>query len=597
MKMIRRLRNHLVIRKKEYFIFFLAFFMYIILQKIKNYDINLITDNVGMLASPTYLAGLNWTNIISFSSYYGYGFKWIYFLLFLITTNPYIIVFGIWTINALFVGLGAIVLYKILLKFFKSPDNIFTVLLTLITVYFADDFYFGGLGALYQESAIFVVELCMFYLVLKLIDEKNEKKLKLNVIFLSIISIYSVTIHERNIALVIITYLIIVIYFIYKRRKFPFLSFLLTNIICYGIHLFLKNNLITIFWSSKASTGELMNTSPVSGNITWFLEGFKAISILIEAVISNIVTLGFRTYGLSYVLFAAILILLFKIIKTKKFDTQNEKQYIIMLISCFTVLFVIFGVGVRWGKMIYLNNNIFGYKGFTYERYYIIYIWPGLVSLISLLYQKTKKEKIRVFSVGLLMAFISLLLFVLGPYHQLVNNYDSALQRLLPTILLFNSDSYRIKIIAYFLVMLIVLILLGFFRTKKVILFISFVCCISICSNLSNLNNDITFSQAYGGYDVVNYLQKENLIDYDSVYCTSRTRYSYQFMLNRYSIIYDYPESESNDILLQNISFINTEKSNEMIQNGFKYLILNDYEVIYYFGNSDIDIALQNYQL
>ena len=70
--------------------FFLCFFVQALLF-FKDNDISIIEDRIGDFALPSYLAGLDWSVLIAQTKYYGYGMKWIFFPLFVLTDDPHII--------------------------------------------------------------------------------------------------------------------------------------------------------------------------------------------------------------------------------------------------------------------------------------------------------------------------------------------------------------------------------------------------------------------------------------------------------------------------------------------------------------------------
>lgn len=110
---------NLVKRRYVFFSIVLSFMLYL-LRLVQNNNIDITMDEFGTLANASYYAGLDWSNVLSTTRYYGAGFYWIYSIFFRIFENPYVIVILIYVINSLLVSLTAGLIYTIMVRWQKG---------------------------------------------------------------------------------------------------------------------------------------------------------------------------------------------------------------------------------------------------------------------------------------------------------------------------------------------------------------------------------------------------------------------------------------------------------------------------------------------
>lgn len=160
-------------------------------------DISLIADEIGTIASAPFLAGFDWSDVVSKTNYYGFGYYWIAFVLFKMTDN-YVVIFAVITIVNFILCTGvSIQIYLILTREFGLPENIITTLVVSICCTFRHNAYDFA-----NEYPVFILTWLICALLAKLCHKNNSDKTNTKcTVALALILIYALTVHERMIGL------------------------------------------------------------------------------------------------------------------------------------------------------------------------------------------------------------------------------------------------------------------------------------------------------------------------------------------------------------------------------------------------------------
>ena len=139
---------------KIQFLLFLGVFSFKIILNLflKSSTLTAGNDDIGTMAGAAYFAGLDWSDVISRSLYYGWGYSMFMAPAFLLTDNVRILFQAMLAYNALLLGLSVVICYNILHKILKIQNKTFCVLVTL-----AANFYFIALmntNIVFNETAI-----------------------------------------------------------------------------------------------------------------------------------------------------------------------------------------------------------------------------------------------------------------------------------------------------------------------------------------------------------------------------------------------------------------------------------------------------------
>lgn len=358
-----------------------------------------VYDEGGSMAFAAYLAGKDWSNIISTGAYYGFGYYFFYTPIFKITNNPYIIYKLVCLGNAFVQAICGLIAYMIISRYLGNrstyiQNSIIAVLCSyLVTV---------RVNA-YNENGIILISWLISLLICMLIDTEELKKKKIISIILWGLATWGLTIHTRAIILVIALLIIMVIYkVIYKEELFPKAIYII------GITLFTLSKVCIklvqgVLWNNEA--GNIHNASV---NVSKHLDNFNFMDInawkaIIYVIIGQINALNIFSGSL---LIFSIIFSIYYIVKNWRLDDKKYKFFCVIVCTFLACFFgMIIGQAITWGDGVFYNlsqsqRNVDVYKSFTYVRYACAYMGPIILcGLVQLNNEEKNIRKILLFSV------------------------------------------------------------------------------------------------------------------------------------------------------------------------------------------------------
>lgn len=588
-------KNYLLVGLCIFIIKLLFFFAY------SDYGIN--SDRIGDLLAPTTLAGLDWKGLAKHVGYYGYGFKWIYFIFFKLTDNPAVIYYCILVMYDLLYVLLGILIYHMLRKHFDGLDNKIAVLLSII---------FGVLqpADIKSEPSVYIAGWMVCFFVLKAVNNREKKQNIINAVVLALLLAYCVTLHGRMVALLMAFVIVMIIY----RIKFsewmvnPYVFFILQALF-YVLVKTANRAYCNYFWNAS----EVRNSTAIKDNLKlYFFESIDGLKVACSCLVSNLVTLGTQTYGLGWIAAALFVFALFFLPRKKKgidYSEEDKKIYAVLWIFGTAVAIVIAGIAVQWGVDVYYGN-LYGYKGFVYGRYFVNFAYPAiLVSVVWLLrhYKDFEKKMPCVCSVityvGLVLMSLTFLKFVFPDLQQAYIDYvptEKTSLTMLDWLLfarLFEKEdiafNFYINLAIIFVIITVVFATL--LCTKKVkdmiVIYLSIVLSFVLFSNTNGFSFEkpkaILSSCLYDTtYHTFKDFEANEINLKDDIIYTDYAPWPLQFKLNRYKISYDWNEISDNpdksfvfvsvhgpDIELQNIHI---EWCYYIVMDGTEYMYFND---------------------
>lgn len=539
-------------------------------------NIEFLSDHIGDLAVPSYLAGLDWSNLIYEASYYGYGYKWVFFILFKLSEDPVKIAIGIKVVNCIFRGIAAVFIYDIQKRFFElGKDWLSAFFAIVISVYHAG-------GFVNSEASIFVFQWVLIWCMLCFIKcDMSKKQIGLGVL-LGLLVMYMLTLHERNWNLVMTTTFICTIDCIAKKQWRKWIAFV-SGLGCgFVVQYILKQSIIEYFWLSR---GEklLYNTTVIASKtqVTWFLESFSAFKFMMKAFISNIVTLGFHTYGLLYIVLMLFVVACWKIVIKREKEICCED--IVLIFSVIATFVILFGVSTKWPVYYFCGNRFYGYKGFSYSRYYAPYIWPAVMVLFCYFRKNMVDRKMVLFSFSLMIGLVGLFFGKIYNEYLYANemNANAHIERMMPKLWLKNGtlqDNFKLYIGVVILIYVAIIIFVTYSKSMSSVVLAIFIVLISarIIQTEDILSFETNFDVADSGYRLISQMRDEN-VNVERVYCNYNARYTYQFVLNRIPVINNMPgEDEINAII-----FVQPQMDSvEFVNMGYEFVKLDDNEAI-----------------
>ena len=402
------------INRKNLIIVFLVCFLYNFLSFLRAYYLRLYPDDIGVLMGAAHLAGLNWSGISDFVGYYGQAYYIIFTPLFLITNNPYIIFITIQLVSVVLTGLTGVIIYRCSVLYFRLNDDIYTILLSALCTTFIS----VAPGTLSNEIALQPVVWVICLLLMRLFNEEKRKKRIALTILLVIALSFSLLLHTRFIALVLVIAVVAVLFFLLFRK------WVVEPLVFYPLIVFgyigtewIKNTLTNLLWGGKVAS-EVLNAS-----MDVFLDVSRITSIytIIRVIISNIYTLIIATHGIAAVVLVLAASLLFQIVKNIRKDRKGKRmeipleQLFVFIVFGLCIIGTILGLTMMWGRGIengiaqgVVTNSM---RGLIYTRYYFIYFSPLLITLYS--YCQKNSKKIAKYCVTANILFLAISIYIM----------------------------------------------------------------------------------------------------------------------------------------------------------------------------------------
>lgn len=354
------------------------------------------SDELATMATPAYLAGNNWADVIANSSYYGFGFYCFFTPVFMLTDNPFIIYKSILITCSILTASIAPICFYMLNSFFLQKNNINNFLISVLCSFLV----VTRVTITYNEHMLilgsWIIALLICHLW-KAMHEDNVKEKRKYTVFLCILLAYLLTIHTRALTYILaLLGLIIFCFFTYKKLLVSRIAFLLI-FIGYFVSKILVSSVQRIIWLATDGS-KLANASiHISQEIDW-LSGNTWITLL-HIIIGQITTISVFSCGLFSLTLFVWGIMEYRLIKCKVV-IKKHCQLAMLLVTLFgsAIGATILAQALTWmpGAVQGVSENIvemnyYSYKVFTYVRYFGPYIGPFILGglIITLEYHTT----------------------------------------------------------------------------------------------------------------------------------------------------------------------------------------------------------------
>ena len=571
-----------------------------------NYGIN--PDRIGDLAAPTTLAGLDWTSLISQVGYYGYGFKWIYFIFFKISDNPYHIYWAITCMYIVLMSVISVMIYIIMDKYLYVQQKWFSISMAI---------YMGAIGTcdMKSESSLYLATWIIAFLVVKACTLTTEKSRGIMACLLAAFLSYAVTLHERMVAAIIGFALFLILFRIKKKRWIvpPAIYYPVQILLWWGENI-LSNRYRTLFWGSSQVKNGSAFTGVVGANSLYFLDSLRGFKIAVSSAISNIFTLGTQTLGIGWI---AICIFIFSILfmgkkkvviaELREKESENKEEGLYALIWYFGICAAIVIAGlVVIGRNIY-RGNLYGYKTFIYWRYYINFVYPIIVATLVwiLRYKVNLKMIITCWIMGLVgvVAFLTKIYPTLEYAYQEYTATWNTSSTSLPWVLYCEfRKGYDIKYNLYINLIIIAIVLLMsslIMQGKKIV---KYLIAILFVIMLYAQTNGFAFTkptvQLSGDcykqtYEFVQQLEEQGILDEKTYIYTEDAPWTLQYMLPGYCVQWGYPEQGENVIISQ-VNPSDVLQTYSEIENYYVYQIAENQ--FFYTNSNEIKEKIEEFE-
>ncbi|CAI3704674.1 membrane hypothetical protein [Clostridium neonatale] len=333
------------------------------------------------LAVPAYLAGYDWSNIISsIKAYYGYGYSILLTPLFFIIKDSVYLYKAISVFNSVLVSFIPMIAYIILEKYLKIEGLKKRIFISIVV----------GLMPLYctitkiamNEAMLMLLVWVILLIWLECFNVKDtciQKKYLLSLL-LSLVSIYGYTVHGRFIAVIIAIIIFDVIYkLLFKQNVIVWKIYAPLSIVLLFIDKIIKNLILNNIYNIS-SESELRNTfSNTLQNGIEQLLSIKGILVAIKQLIGYIFINGAISFGIIFVAISIFVTLIKKNkIKNGTFikDLENNEQ-VINAIAYFSIVILSFILAIGINICFHIKTDIITCQ--LYERYTVYLLGPILL--------------------------------------------------------------------------------------------------------------------------------------------------------------------------------------------------------------------------
>ena len=344
-----------------------------------------LTDELNTIGSAALLAGYDWSEIISHGGYYGAGYYFIFFPLFILTDNPILIYRIILLFNCLLQSLIAPIAFYIQDRFFGIKSMTDKALISVICSYLV----VTRATLMYNEHMLILIAWLVVLLLCLLVNDlenHNIAKKRFHSCMLGLLISYSLTVHTRAVANIFaVIFIIIAFRLIAGKYIVSNIFWGVTGCTCVIAHYLIKAVKNRLWFGDVSANAEIT----INLNYDWTdVNTWRAV---FSIWIGQISTATIFSCGLVAItlLVGSIYILQF----IKNADEVNLYMIAVMGVSLAwigeAVLYQSIGGwmhGVADGFAQNITDNYYSYKALTYVRYMGPYISPFSLCGICLLY-------------------------------------------------------------------------------------------------------------------------------------------------------------------------------------------------------------------
>lgn len=376
--------------------------------------INIIGDEFGYWAAGSFFAGLDWTDVASYNSYYSYGYSFWLALIIKFVNSPLLAYKIAIFLNGLFVLCTFLILMKI------SNKWIFLNKTTGILVSFSV-MLFSGIFFSSQTTQCEAVFNLFFVVELYLIFSYFSKPKLYSICILGVNTIYLYSIHQRALVIVLALIITFVAYTSFVSKKWNHLFW--GALIMLGALILsskLKTNLLEdLYLGGKAVYSN--NYSGQIGKIEMMLS-FEGIKTFFVGILGKLFYLGTSTFGIFYLgIYVLIRKIVLGVISYKKKQLLNIDTFI----SLFLILTIIGAISIATIQL--LDNKRI--DTLIYGRYTEYLIPIVCIYGFNCLYCENK-IRIWPFLLQLILGFTVWFQLLVGEYSQLYPNNIAAIGNL-----------------------------------------------------------------------------------------------------------------------------------------------------------------------
>lgn len=417
---IRKSTEHLSDRMWLIIIFLFCFFSHECINFVMKTLASVPTE-MALLSWAEYLAGHDWSELLSNTDYFGVGFYVVCYPFVALIKDRYILHQVILAFVCIIATIPSLLCYKILRKDFNIDDKLYCFIGAIIISFFDVVYTVTALN----EHPLKIILWIIVYLVLRLISTEKKSKRIIYTVIVSVLLCYSLTIHSRAILTVMAFVFVVAAYLIiYRKWLVHPVAFVLTIAPFYFGSKKLVKYVVSFLWRTSDSSS-LRNSDGAAGKtlgMIKFLFEENGIRGYINTVSAQLFSGNVYTFGVLNIMLIIFAIVLFLSVKNRKDETKhtilNRKVFFVvvfcMTAACITVVanafYTLQGATILVGKGQ-------GAKFYFFLRYFFYYLSPALCIMFGMYYflkdSKVTRNVIkiaeRIFELDALYVLISIM--------------------------------------------------------------------------------------------------------------------------------------------------------------------------------------------
>ena len=584
------------------FIVFFAVFIPKVLLCLAAHPLSVPSDEIATMSAGAYLAGLDWSEVISHAGYYGSGMTIFTAPIYWMTDNPVVIYRAVGIFCAFLQSVPAVIAYYTVRKYYELKEAA-AMLIGMVSGFFV----MAQAHVIYNENALILVSWIIMLLIYKLHESIDHKKRKRVYSFLLMVLLsYSMTLHTRAVTFWIVLAVLVICYrWSYGKWLISLPITVISGIAGWVVSHQAIHYVQSLLWKLEAGESVRNGSINVGGGFRalFHLEDIRA---WLSIILGQIHTIGVFTGGFAVLLVCAFIAVVCQFLFSKKCRKKLASDAIInisipvIIFFLSAVMITIAGQSISWlgGSIAVYEGGFesqeYGVKAYGYLRYFGVYCGPLL--MIGMVWLIRKKELLlRFFKWTLLLLILIEIYWIvcIVPYIHLCREWGvfdyyypftwHSLQEPARYLAFMPASA------AMFAVFILERILVK--RDKReyciavlLVLFLNTYYYHSL--KWDALNADICITWADDGYRAAKAVEKSGklpkVIYVEDLWDKTdhNNFYVYQFLLNRYQIIPERPEKGIDEAVLFSNRGIEDGVYDQLLDEGYKYSYLGDYEIV-----------------
>ena len=371
-------------------LFLCTFIFNLVLSFFLKYPI--INDEFCIMSDAASLSGrYDWSAAYnsSVNGYWGYGFS-IFLVPFFWLFDSIDVIYHIGlALNAVLVGLCAVIAYKISRNYIKQSNSFIAWMCSLVIALFPGVTFYSKM-LLNETMLIFIAWLCL-YLLLKLQEELKTRVIYIFSFLLGAIATYAYGVHGRGIAITA-SVVIIMLYIRFIQKKGRLSAFLIGVVSTYVIDKVIKS----VLYSKLIFTDPAETYNTAEKVLSSHLEFLKPENLkgLLTAVTAQSYYLVCVTGGL-FCLFIGLIVWI--IINLKKKWFKENKALVITSIFSAGCVFLTLGISSLYYAFVFVQHDTIRREYIIYGRYNDTIIVLALFCVLNYFFLKLPGKKVVIF--------------------------------------------------------------------------------------------------------------------------------------------------------------------------------------------------------